>query len=283
MNTERLGLKASEAAGNYLLESVHRVVYGRRNLKMARKHLEGGGSLIVFTDHFAKLEIALYSRIIQEYLTSLDHVTGIASRRHFDPECGPMSRIQSMIKPRWEKIHGATILLAVQRRDYGYYNDHEQFNARMTLRAGRKLRKPGTIVFISPEGTRSTTNRLLRAEDGLGELLGLGGKNVLALPLAAIHKTILPGRRTTVIAGKLFSYQDLLDDQAMYMKHYEPIWRSMGLDDPKKMPDITLSDCAMTRLATTLPVQNQGVYTDLVAVRKQLILPGSRGFDFKTT
>ena len=278
MNTEKLRLKASEAVGDYLSESVHKVVFGKKNLEAARKHLGNGGSLLIFANHFSYLEIALHTRIIQDYLTSLDHVTGIASRRHFDKEQGMINRIQSELTSDWKKIYGGDILLAVQRKDREDYEDWARFNGKTASQAARRLREePGSIVFICPEGTRSTTNKLLKAEEGLDTILKHGGENVLALPLAAIHKTILPGRRTTVTAGELFSYQDLLDDKAMYQAHYE---RSMGLEDPKKMPDINLSDCAMTRLASYLPIDNQGVYTDLVAVRKQLILPGD--VDFKT-
>lgn len=267
MNVEALRLKASEAVGDYLLENVHRVVYGKKNLKAARTHLANGGSLMVEADHIAKLDAILFARVLQEYLTPLDHVSAIVSRRHFDPKRGPISFVQSRLGPDWEEIYGATLLQAVQEKDRNDYQDWAEFNGRMALKAAKKLRKPGNVVFITPEGTRSNTDKLLRAEEGLDTLLRLGGKNVLALPLAAIHKTILPGRRTTVIAGELFSYQDLLDDQARYLEYYEPIWKSMGLNDPKKMPTITASDCAMARLAEYLPVENQGVYTELVAIR----------------
>lgn len=273
MNQEQLRMTASEAIGDYLLENVHRVVYGRRNLEIARKHLENGGSLLVFANHFAKLDPMLYARAIREYITPLNHASIIGSRRHFDPKQGPVSFIQSKLGPDWEKIYGVTLLQVVQEKDHDKYKDWAEFNSRAVLKAAKKLRRePGSIVFITPEGTRSDTDKLLRAEEGLDSLLKLGGERVLALPLGAIHKTILPGRRTTVIAGELFSYQDLLDDQTKYLEYYEPIWRSMGLNDPMKMPDITASDCAMARLAASLPIENQGIYTNLVAIRRQLIL-----------
>jgi len=40
----------------------------------------------------------------------------------------------------------------------------------------RFLKKAGHILGLSPEGTRSKVNRLLRAEDGLDLILKLGGK-----------------------------------------------------------------------------------------------------------
>ncbi len=272
MNAERLRMTASEAIGDYLLESVHRVVYGKRNLQAARTHLENGGSLVVETDHIAKLDTILWARVLQDYLTPLNNVSGIASRRHFDPSRGLEGLIQSRLGPDWEKIYGITLLQVVQEKDHSDYQGWAEFNSKAALKAARTLRKPGKVVLITPEGTRSKTDKLLRAEEGIDTLLKLGGENVLCLPLAAIHKTILPGRRTTIIAGELFSYQDLLDDQTKYREYYEPIWRSIGLDDPKKMPDITLSDCAMARLAASLPIENQGVYTSLVAVHRQIIL-----------
>lgn len=264
MNTESLRLRASEAVGNYLLENVHRVVYGKENLRKAREHLANGGSLIVEANHFAKLDPILYGRILKEYITSLDHVSGIGSRRHFDPKQGFLNAAQSILGADWEKIHGITIFQAVQERDHELYPDFAEFNSKMARKAAKKLRhEPGSVLFITPEGTRSKTDELLRAEEGLDILLRIGGENVLVLPLAAEHKTILPGRRTTVTAGELFGYQDLVDDKEKYLEYYRAI-------DGEKDPTITLSDCAMVRIGENLPLENQGFYADLVAVRRQI-------------
>ncbi len=244
MDKEHIRLAASEKIGDFLLENVHRTVYGKENLDIARQHLQEGSIFLYFPD-FAKLNAILYGRIVREHLTSFDNLAAIIALKHLDGERGLGNKVEGAIMKDWEKVYGVTIIPMIQNGD-GHYEDSDHFNTRSLKQAAKFLRTPGHVLAIAPEGTRSKDNQLHKAQEGFEVLFKLGGKNVLALPLAGVHGPIRPmNTNTTVIAGKPFSYQDLLHDQELN-------------------PNVSLTDLAMVRMAKLLPTPNQGEYRDLV-------------------
>jgi len=241
MNKEQLRITASETIGDYLLENVHGVVYGKKNLEIAQKHLRNGGSILVYFNHFAKLDGILYGKIINGYLTPFDNVAAVTAFKHVDPKRGILNKGQKALIEDWEKIYGLTSIPIIQAKDKDHYDNANTSNRNSLTRIKNFLREPGHVVAFAPEGTRSSNDELLPAEPGFQLLLKAGGDNVLALPFAGIHKTILPGRCTTVIVGKPVSLKELKAKQIA-------------------SPNLSITDIAMYDLAALLPMQNRGHY-----------------------
>lgn len=240
MGKESLRLKTSEHVGNFLLENIHRNVYGVENLNLAKKHLEEGSVLFYF-NHFAKLDGILFGKIINDYLAPFDQTAAIASFRHMDPEKGLFNKMQGNLIEDWHKIYGITAIPVIQAKDKKDYPNINGFNSRAARKAAKFLRETGHVLALSPEGTRSKINELLPAEEGFEVLFKLGGKNVLALPAAGIHSAIRPyNTKTKVIIGKPFSFEEI-------QKESQETGESV-------------TDCAMKRLASLLPEENRGFY-----------------------
>jgi len=240
MSKETLRLQASEAIGNFLLENIHKSLYGTKNLEAARKHLQEG-SILFYFPHFAKLDPILYGKIIRDYLTSLDKVAGITSLRHIDPNRGKFNAIQGQLIEDWHDAFGINIIPVIQAKDKKDYPDADSFNRYAVKTAAKFLREPGHVLALSPEGTRSTIDELLSAEEGFEVLLRLGGRNVLALPVAGVHSTIRPyNTKTKVSVGKPFSYEEIRRESQETGK--------------------SITELAMRRIADLLPEQNRGFY-----------------------
>lgn len=240
MNKESLKVKTSEGLGNFLLENVHRDLNGTRNLEKARIHLENG-SILFYFNHFAKLDPILYGGIIRDYLTPLEKVAGITSLRHIDPNRGKFNALQGQLIEGWQKAFGLRAIPVIQAKDKKDYPDADSFNRSAVKTAVRFLRDPGHVLSLSPEGTRSTINELLEAEEGFETIFKLGGPNVLALPVAGVHSTIRPyNTKTKVYVGKPFSYKEVQKE-------------SKDLGE-------SVTELAMRRLAILLPEQNRGYY-----------------------
>lgn len=240
MGKESLRLKTSECVGDFLLENVHRSVYGVKNLNTAKTHLEEGSVLFYF-NHFAKLDAILFGKIINDYLVPYNQAAAIASFRHMDPEKGLFNKMQGNLIEDWHKIYGITTIPVIQEKDKKDYSNANEFNGKAARKAAKFLRQTGHVLALSPEGTRSKINELLPAEEGFEVLFKLGGKNVLALPAAGLHSTIRPyNTKTKVSIGEPFSYEEIQKES-----------RETGE---------SVTDCAMRRLAKLLPEQNRGFY-----------------------
>ena len=241
MNKESLKMALSETTGNFLLENIHTSVHGTGNLKIAREHLSKGSVLLYF-NHFAKLDTILYGKIIREYITCLDNTAAITSFRHIDPKKGAFNRIQGQLIQDWHELFGINIIPVIQEKDKKEYPNADEFNRSAVKNAIRFLRQSGRVLAISPEGTRSKIGELLKAEEGLEVLFRLGGENVLAMPLAAEHSSVIPlATKTRVIAGKPFSYEEIEKEH-------------------KQNPETTITELMMKRLAVLLPPKNRGFY-----------------------
>lgn len=241
MSKEAVRRRINEGIGDFLLENVHRSVFGVKNLNTAKEHLKNGGSVLFYFNHFAKLDPILYGGIINDYLTPLEDVAGVASRRQLDPKRGLFHKGQAALIKDWEDSYGLKAITVVQEKDKPDYPDADEYNSAAVRTAIRFLRQPGHVLAISPEGTRSKTNELLPAEEGFEALLRLGGKKVIALPAAGEHSTIRPyNTKTKVSIGEPFTY-----------------------DQIKKQSDetgIDVTTLAMRRIASLLPEGNRGYF-----------------------
>jgi 1-acyl-sn-glycerol-3-phosphate acyltransferase len=241
MNKESLKHEISGFMGDFLLENVHRSVYGVKNLNTAKNHVENGGSILFYFNHFSKLDPILYGGIINDYVTPLANTASVLSFRHMDPERGLLSKLQATLFSEWEKKYGITAISVIQKKDMQGYLNANEFNSRAAREAAKFLRKPGHVLGIAPEGTRSKINELLQAEEGFETLFKLGGKNVLALPAAGVHSTIRPyNTQTKVSIGAPFSYEEISRES--------------------KEKVISVTDLAMQKIASLLPEQNRGYY-----------------------
>ena len=214
-------------------------VVNPQNLNTVKQHL-AYGSALVFSNHFAKLDPIAYGKMVGDYLTTLDNVTVMASRKHFDPQRGKLNRIQNYIGEGWEQDYGIDIVKVVQRYDKDNYPDWESFNRQALKRVIEAARIPGRVIYVAPEGTRSRTNQLLEAENGLGAIFRMG-KNMLALPIAAQYGHVRPLMDKTIInVGVPFRIEEIVDPS-------------------EKRPEV-ITDLMMRRLANLLPEQHRGYY-----------------------
>lgn len=239
MNERLIGKTTGEA----FLRSVRVELINPDNLKVAKEHLKNG-SLIVYFNHFARFDTVVYGKIIRENLTSLDNVASWVAMKYLD--CS-RNRIISTLLQSWEKAYGVTLLPIVQTNDKESYPNPNKTNMNSLNQAIAYLALPGHVLAVAPEGTRSDTGQLLKAEPGFGTLIKRG-VNVHALPLAGIHSRVQPlVTKTTVIVGKPFSYGEIKAEQ-------------------EQNPDQSISDLAMRRIAALLPEENRGYYLSLNSI-----------------
>ncbi len=225
------------------------------NFVQARDALSEGRSILAYTNHISKWDPAIIARFTDRYLTPIGNVSGIAGLKHYDPS-RPESSSTTRNATRLLQDHtGLGVILVVQNYDRGSYPEPspatenknvDQFNMTAFRRAGRVLRSEGQVLFIAPEGTRSSTGELQEAEDGLDTLFDLSGGNALAMPITIEsigNREIKPGPFNKVIVrpGEPFSLDELDQDQ-------------------EDNPNISRKDLMMIRLARLLPPANQGHY-----------------------
>lgn len=223
--------------GEAFLSSVRVDVRNTENLEAAREHLRHGALLLYFS-HFARLDTIVYGKIIRDYLTSLENVVSFVAIKYIDPK---RNKVFSPLLESWKEAFGITLLPIVQPQDKDKYPNPNKINMNSLSQAIEFLQKPGNVMGVAPEGTRSTSGQLLKAQDGL-ELLMRKSEKVLALPLAGVQSRVLPLiTKTTVVAGKPFSYSEIKSEQ-------------------EQNPEYSVSDLAMKRLALLLPEENRGFY-----------------------
>lgn len=223
-----------------LLKSVRVEIENPENFAIAKEHLKTG-SVLVYFNHFAKLDVILYGKVMRDNLAPLSDLTAVAARKHFDPKRGKLSEAQKYIVDGWQEVYGVGLIQVVQPKDKNNYEDSDEFNRKSVLKARDLLRTPGKAIGVAPEGTRSKSNELLQAENGL-ELFLRVGNNVLALPLATEHSSIVPlATKSRLIVGKPFTYDEIKKDH-------------------EDSPEITITDLMMKKIADLLPEKNRGYY-----------------------
>ena len=225
------------------------------NFDKAKIHLQSGGSLIAYINHMSSIDTMILGHVIEDRITSLQNVTGFAAARHMDPSRGLHRRIEIAAIEKGKQELGFNYIVVVQPNEMDRYPDASERNRKAIKQALEILERPGQILGIAPEGTRSKTGNLLKAETrGIELLFKRGGNRVLAMPVAIepaafaqpIPKLLPLLTDTRVSAGNPFSYKALMEEHAAH-------------------PDITPTDLMMIRLARLLPPGNRGAYANLAS------------------
>lgn len=237
-------MNPKEAVGRFTTEVLRATVktelVNPQNLALVKQHLREGGTALLFSNHFSKLDPIAYGKVVTEYVTSMDNITVLASKKHFDPARGMVNKFQHSLGEVWQTIYGIDIVQVVQTYDRAYYPDWEIFNRNALRKLLKSAKTPGHVIYIAPEGTRSRDNELHKAEDGLGLIFRMG-ENMIAAPIAGEHTRILPLVDTVrITAGEPFRLEDIVSSK-------------------EKDPEI-ITHSMMNRLAILLPKRNRGYY-----------------------
>lgn len=240
--TERKGSVIGKISGDFLMQRVSiETIDPNNNLAVARKHLETGSVITIF-NHF-KGDFFLWARFMKENITPLDNVTALVAMKYLDSKRSPAAKALDIMFPKWEKAYGVRVLPIVQSYDRDNYPNADSINAKSLRETLRRLKTQGTLIAISPEGTRSKDGGLSEAEEGIELLLKLSKS--MALPLAAEHTNDSSGKlfgsSTRIHVGKPFFAGDIDQEQL-------------------QNPDAKKKDLIMQKLAELLPPQNRGFY-----------------------
>lgn len=240
--TERKGSVIGRISGDFLMQRASiETVDPNNNLAVARKQLETGSVVAVF-NHF-KGDFFLWAKFMKENITSLDNITALVAMKYLDPNRSPAAKALGIMFPKWEKAYGVRVLPIVQSYDRSSYANPDSINSKSIRETLRRLKTPGTLIAISPEGTRSKDGGLSEAEEGVELLLKLSKS--MALPLAAEHTNDSSGKlfgsNTRIHVGKPFFAQDIEQEQL-------------------QNPNAKKKDLIMQRLAELLPEENRGFY-----------------------
>jgi hypothetical protein len=218
-------------------EIVHPEIEGAENFAIFRKHLENGGTGILYLkDPTEKITVPLAASAVESNLTSLDHAGVLVSRRQVDLSIGVPNLIQHLLLESWWGVSpGITIIPVVQKKDRERYPDWAEYNEKAYNRASVFAETPGNIMVVTPEGERSP-HGLGEAQMGFVALFRETKDAALAMPIA------IPEGTSRVIAGVPFSYEQALEDR-------------------KRNPNMKkMKDRMMTRLALMLPLEERGFY-----------------------
>src|SRR3989338_924179 len=214
------------------------------NLDKAKAHLKQG-SLLLYTNHFSTLDTTVLARFLDENL-SISNLSILAGRKHLDPQRGVSSRIKNSVIHGLAKTRGFDVLQVVQRYEAHLYQDSSNFNRVSVQKAIEALKTKGRILAIAPEGTRSKTDGLIKAEPGIDILFRIAKDSSLALPIALHPYQIFPPLTQTVVeVGTPYSYEEISMEKVLY-------------------PDKSIINLMMGRLAVLLPKENRGYYAKSV-------------------
>lgn len=216
-------------------------VQGLDNLETVRTHLQTG-SVVGYFDHFARLDSVVYGKVVKDHITTLDNVASWVAIKYVDEDRNPV--IARLLK-WWQEEYGFKLFPIVQPERYdkkrNQYESPDKTNMNSFRQALDFLREPGHMLVVAPEGTRSHTKQLLKAEPGF-EMLLKKSPDSLVLPIAGVHSWALPvASKTVVKVGEPFTYQEILHEQV-------------------GNSTISITDLAMKRLANLLPQANRGYY-----------------------
>jgi len=237
-----------------------------QHIATAKRHIDQGGILLTIGNHISAYDPIAHAKVLSE-ITTPDHITAVASRRHFDPTQGKYNAVKHVLRDWWQNGYGIDIALVTQKKDRAAYPDWGQFNTDTQERLKKAIKKPGQIVYILPEGERSNEEGLLQAEAGVSGLLREGGDNVLILPITENYTDLklLKGRARLTI-GVPFFRQQLMTEKIAINQRIASL-REQG----KTVPFADISDVLMLHIAQPLPPVNHGHYARLMEVTKGLI------------
>ena len=230
----------------------------------ARTHLADSGSLVIISNHFDRLDTTIIGHVVEQNVTPLDRITGVTSLKYLDPN---RSRVISRVINNVSQVKGFSVIPVIQglQEELDYYSEHTEategrtprrFNVDAMKEAAEILNKPGEVLMIDPEGTKSPKRKLIEAHEGLDSIMKLSRRRALILPIAIVppdtRRIVPPYTKVVVRPGALFSLEDVQQEQ-------EAIKLATG-----KRPELGLTGRMMLRLAQLLPPQNQGHYRQFV-------------------
>lgn len=241
-----LGRTLGEAA---LLPFFTEVIH-TQNLIRTKKHLEQGGKAVLYTNHIDRFDSEPIAKTLIERVAPLDeHAYVMVSMQYRDPDREENATIVKVMN-LLQSAFGFNFLPMVQDKpeEKARYPKWRKINMDSFNKAVTVLQEePGSIVYVTPEGTRSTTRALLEAKTGFAKLLERGGNDVIAQPMALVHAKIRPLiMRTRIIIPEPFTYEEILSEQ-------------------EANPGLSITDLSMLKIARELPLQNQGPYAEMLA------------------
>jgi hypothetical protein len=219
-------------------EIVHPEAEGLENFATFRKHLENGGTGILYLkDPTEKITVPLAASAAEANLVPLDRLGLFVSRRQVDWHQGkhvPNYIQHLLLESFWGNYPGVTMIRLVQPKDRDIYTDWAKYNPEAYARAEAFAKTPGNIMVVTPEGERNP-NGLGKAQIGFAALFRETKDTALAMPIA------IPEGTSRVIAGP-------------------PISWKQAVEDHKSNPGMDMKTRLMARLALLFPPEQRGAY-----------------------
>lgn len=217
-----------------------------RNLHTLRQKIEAGSSAVVMFNHgFIGDPYVAVASVFRTLGTDVP-VWGPAAKKYHDILRYPM---QAAVLYLTSGPLGVNIVPLIQHYDRESYSEQEiRRNLREFVAAAKEmLNQAGSVLFISPEGTRSEDGTLQRAQPGI-EHFSSYGSSVWYLPLGIIQEVKSRGYgfggTVVVRAGEPFESSSIRQDE---------------------IPDgLTIADAMMLKVAALLPEDMRGVYAPYV-------------------
>lgn len=218
----------------YGLESLNQ---SEDNLSSVNDHLKEG-SVVVYFNHVSLIDPPALIAYLFTHLENIQDVVVPTSRRHQDISQKPyLDSLAINVAPLFK----VEILPVVQKKDQDIYSAEEQSRLlKNFLRRSREvLGKPGGVMVIAPEGTRSEDGQLQTAESGFEKFAKFG--QVKYVPVALIPEGKF--NRDLWIGNLRFNVGEPYDIKA-----------------PSIPDSFSREDAAMVKLANLLPREMRGYY-----------------------
>lgn len=228
------GLFVAATERIYGLESQDR---SEQNLSLVNDHLKEG-SVVVYFNHVSLVDPPALIAYLFGHLDNMQNIIVPTSRRHHDIKQKPYF---DGLAIQMATLINVEVLPVVQRKDYHLYSANEQVRlARKFLsRSKEVLGKPGGVLVIAPEGTRSQSGQLQKAESGF-EKFGRYGR-VKYVPVGLIPDGKF--NRDLWIGGLRFNIGEPFD-----------------IEESPTLGGLNPEDAAMVKLAYLLPENMRGQY-----------------------
>jgi len=211
-------------------------------------------SLYIYMNHVSALDPVIATRFADRYLTTLDHVYGIAGLKHYDPQRSESGLVTRTATDLVEGYTGLTKILVIQPDDAASYPEPTKstnnlssraFNVEALRQTREVMQTPGNVLFAAVEGTRHRDGVLHEPPLEIHGPLKNSGEIGLAMPLAIVlpeSGKIRPFLgNVLVVPGAPFSFADL---QRVVEQN----------------PGVTPTEVMMQRLAKLLPEKYRGNY-----------------------
>lgn len=222
-----------------------------RNIESLKRHLEMG-SAVVYINHISLDDsLLVLAFLLKEVGRSIRQIGGPESKKHYDFREGLMSGLVM----RLAGLLGVTLIPVVQHYDEGKYSEKEILGSRLQFARTAKeiLGKPGGILLIAPEGTRSPDGTLKQAQQGIGFVSKSSHKN--DIPIFFVPIGVIPIPQGSINSGLNCNF---VRSQAgrFELNMGEPF----QIDFIQNTTREGITDLLMQKLASLLPQETRGVY-----------------------